>query len=555
MQVLAISANDSKNENTVSGSNNKQGEEEEEEEKEEKESRERTRDEFLYSLVIENVLRWIEFMCTRICHPQLEVFIAIDGVPPRAKMVQQRSRRYISAQQSLLDEDDVVLVNRKKLFDSACVTPGTTFMKMLAEKINASAEELKTKIGVKELNVSDSTQPGEGEHKIFSRIRSLNKGQQVSESVIIYGADADLFMLSMLCPVRTVYVVREDNNNHNNNNYHHQQQYGKHYIGGQQRHFKTTPQAPSLLPSFNFVNIDLLRSRLTMLLGVDDPREFVTLSLLLGNDFIPPLSYLRVRDNGIDILAHKYKAMKSLHQTHGLFQIPTTKDNTDDNRVNNDTPRLDYSTLLMLLTLFSEDESCGLQRLEGSYELDKNMQTMIRPNTPGWRNRYYTSLFFPSTNKNIASVCDQYINGMCWTFAYYFSYDSSRVRLSDWHYPHAYSPTALDILNHLRSLGNDGFRERENIMREQEGLVTMSAIQDPTVQLLYVLPPTSSNLLPRPVRCIMQDLSKGCLHFYPKRFQLATYLKHYASDFFAVLPDIDGEHLFRTFQRVMTKRR
>jgi hypothetical protein len=32
----------------------------------------------------------------------------------------------------------------------------------------------------------------------------------------------------------------------------------------------------------------------------------------------------------------------------------------------------------MLLTLFSEDESCGLQRLEGSYELDKNMQTIVR---------------------------------------------------------------------------------------------------------------------------------------------------------------------------------
>jgi hypothetical protein len=40
---------------------------------------------------------------------------------------------------------------------------------------------------------------------------------------------------------------------------------------------------------------------------------------------------------------------------------------------------------------------------------------------------------------------------------------------------HIHLPTALDILNHLRSLGNDGFRERENIMREQEGLVTMSA--------------------------------------------------------------------------------
>ena len=79
--------------------------------------------------------------------PRKLLFIAIDGVAPRAKMNQQRSRRFRSAQDSnikaaaterIIEElrsqgkmiDDSLLPKRD--WDSNAITPGTEFMEILA---------------------------------------------------------------------------------------------------------------------------------------------------------------------------------------------------------------------------------------------------------------------------------------------------------------------------------------------------------------------------------------------------------------------------------------
>jgi 5'-3' exoribonuclease 1 len=65
------------------------------------------------------------------------MFIAIDGVAPRAKLNQQRSRRFRSAkEQELLIEDYVTQYGKlphDEQFDSNCITPGTEFMFNLAQ--------------------------------------------------------------------------------------------------------------------------------------------------------------------------------------------------------------------------------------------------------------------------------------------------------------------------------------------------------------------------------------------------------------------------------------
>ncbi|TFK27008.1 putative 5-3 exonuclease [Coprinopsis marcescibilis] len=82
--------------------------------------------------------------------PRKLLFMAIDGVAPRAKMNQQRSRRFRSAQEAKEKEEarkeSLVLWEQmgktvsdaekeKKAWDSNAITPGTPFMDLLAASL------------------------------------------------------------------------------------------------------------------------------------------------------------------------------------------------------------------------------------------------------------------------------------------------------------------------------------------------------------------------------------------------------------------------------------
>ena len=81
-------------------------------------------------LVASDIDTIIASVCSKIDEYILElkpdniVYIAFDGVPPYAKISQQKNRRYKSAYQSALFKTDV-------LWDSCAITPGTNFMKSL----------------------------------------------------------------------------------------------------------------------------------------------------------------------------------------------------------------------------------------------------------------------------------------------------------------------------------------------------------------------------------------------------------------------------------------
>jgi len=129
--------------------------------------------------------------------PRKLLMIAVDGVAPRAKMNQQRSRRFRSAQEAA--EKDAAAAEYhammlakgasqdvgggtgegedkpKKTWDSNSITPGTPFMDLLAASLRYWVSyKLSTDPAWEKLKViiSDATIPGEGEHKIMSFVRS-----------------------------------------------------------------------------------------------------------------------------------------------------------------------------------------------------------------------------------------------------------------------------------------------------------------------------------------------------------------------------------------------
>ena len=129
--------------------------------------------------IISKISNYVEFV-----KPETLVYIAFDGVAPFAKMNQQRNRRHkngiIKHIQSHISKDF-----NPSVWSTSNITPGTPFMNELSLKIKKSFSNLESHFNVKEIIVSGSDYPGEGEHKMFQHIRK-NK----NKICLLYTSDA-----------------------------------------------------------------------------------------------------------------------------------------------------------------------------------------------------------------------------------------------------------------------------------------------------------------------------------------------------------------------------
>ncbi|KAF8063012.1 ALKBH8 [Scenedesmus sp. PABB004] len=161
--------------------------------------------------------------------PRRLVFIAVDGVAPRAKMNQQRTRRFLSAyvggvtdrverdvrREMVADAGGALEVPQAKRFDSNIITPGTEFMLLLARWLHKWAADKvarDARFASTTFLVSDASEPGEGEHKIMRLLRHLKAqpGYDPNTRHVVYGQDADLLLLALLCHEPHFRVMRED---------------------------------------------------------------------------------------------------------------------------------------------------------------------------------------------------------------------------------------------------------------------------------------------------------------------------------------------------------
>lgn len=88
--------------------------------------------------IFKDIFHYIEMLFCMI-KPQKLFFMAIDGVAPRAKMNQQRGRRFNTATAALKAEEAAKEKGEElpseARFDSNCITPGTIFMARLQEQL------------------------------------------------------------------------------------------------------------------------------------------------------------------------------------------------------------------------------------------------------------------------------------------------------------------------------------------------------------------------------------------------------------------------------------
>ncbi|KZV17385.1 5'-3' exoribonuclease 3-like [Dorcoceras hygrometricum] len=292
-----------------------------------------------------------------IVRPRKLLYLAIDGVAPRAKMNQQRSRRFRAAkdlQVAVEVEDKLrrefemegkVLLPKEEsqVSDSNVITPGTEFMYTLASKLRSYIRQrLSDSVAWRNIKVilSDASVPGEGEHKIMSYIRAQRSspGYDPNTRHCLYGLDADLIMLALATHEIHFSIIREDVRSaaesgvpeaaeacilksrvlYKRDPFQQTSFRDSHQLESQKEPINAIDKSLKKKP-YQFLHVWILREYLALDLEITSLPEklsydferiiddFILMCCFAGNDFLPHMPSLEIHEGAIDLLMHVYK--------------------------------------------------------------------------------------------------------------------------------------------------------------------------------------------------------------------------------------------------------
>lgn len=252
-------------------------------------------------------------------------------------------------------------------------------------------------------------------------------------------------------------------------------------------------------------------------------RDFVTLSLLLGNDFVPALPALPIREGGLARLASSFAPRFS-----------------GGGRLSQGGPHalggLSLRALCGLLRDIAADEDARLS------DADERWGRRNRAPPPAAlgallpRQRYYVRASFgEGVAESLQGLCCTYVAGLAWASAYF---SEGRVLSRGWYYNHPHAPCAQDLVTFLTDVDAAAAAIAAHLEATDER-ARPPADGSGAWQLLMVLPRRSAHLLPRSARSVMLDPSSGASHLYPEGFRVDTYLRDKEWEHQPLLPAMD----------------
>ncbi|KAL7485574.1 hypothetical protein ACHAW6_011180 [Cyclotella cf. meneghiniana] len=263
----------------------------------------------------------------KIVKPNKLLYLAVDGVAPRAKMNQQRSRRFRSSKEAeklaanILARDGAL--PEEDAFDSNCITPGTDFMLKLGLALRKWIEykqetDAEWRNGC-DVVVSGPDVPGEGEHKVMDYIRETRAVYNPEDPTtshphwepnlthVLYGLDADLIMLGLATHEPHFLLLREKMS---------VVMAGR----GRHKHRKKKDMLEYTRDDFELLELQALREmfRIQFRKFADEGRlrvkydadriidDFIFMCMFVGNDFLPHVPHLEIDNGALSLMLNNY---------------------------------------------------------------------------------------------------------------------------------------------------------------------------------------------------------------------------------------------------------
>jgi 5'-3' exonuclease len=538
-----------------------------------------------------DVFKYISGLVYRI-KPKKLLYLAVDGVAPRAKMNQQRSRRFRSAHDAKESRSRNSQMNgqgphtneSEPPFDSNCITPGTEFMERLVYHLEFFVQKKIAEDPLwRDLKIvlSGPDVPGEGEHKIMDYIRSVKSqpGYDPNTRHCLYGLDADLVMLSLVSHEPYFALLREE-------------------IDFSFTRTKSKENRSMIKPDkFQLLHIGILREYLALeFLGdkyvkqeagaldlldrvIDD---FILFCFLVGNDFLPHLPFSEIGEGGLNKLFACYKDLMGIREgvgSHFLvrpdgsidyanlfiflerymvveYELVDTMLSNESWKIgqtricNSETPAIPAPDSEMYKDRDLDDDARDPQELwENVKKVDKRslrgsrrVSQGIPPSVEAAMEEYYDIKLGIEAQSDKDKLVLSYLEGLQWVYWYYYKGPPSW----DWYYPYHYSPFAVDVVDVLERLHRKG--ESLNV-RFQEGKPFL-----PFQQLMAVLPPASGkNLLPPALYDLMVNARSPIRDFYPEEFQIDIDGVRVPWGGVTIIPFVDEKLLVSTIDAVISR--
>ena len=382
--------------------------------------------------------------CIQITNVQGLIYLAIDGPAPRTKMEQQRQRRLKSSQE-------------KKMWDTNQITPGTPFMNQLSVYLHQRCKELTI-----QWIISDSNEPGEGEHKIMHYMDTLSE----KTINIVYGLDADLIMLSMIRKHK-VFLLRE----------------------------RTAFNIENLETPYVFCDIQCLKKSLVLSLQKETIHisnetllnDYLFLCFLIGNDFIINSPSINIRYHGLEHLLNIYHILQEEH--FGRFFLIDENMTINLHYLKAYVKKLSFyekgkiNEILMIRKNQQKKYQRIYQKIIHQYkptkvediipekmpEIDEDTFKDFQNHSPVLfrdheekifksKRNYYMYHFYDTVNYNPSydmilendkkKLCEEYLRSLVWTTQYYFA----KCKNWRWYYPYHFTPLLSDLSEYLEQI-------------------------------------------------------------------------------------------------------